>query len=91
MKGKKTGGRTAGTPNKISQNLREMLRQFTLDNFEAAMKCWEAIDDPKDRFKLYLEAMKFNLPMLQQIQMDDRTSRKTYAEELAEAEESEIK
>lgn len=62
-KGKKTGGRTKGTPNKVTKTIREQYRlliQENLDQLSEDLKCLE----PKDRIKAVLDLSKFVLPTL---------------------------
>lgn len=65
----KQGGRKEGTPNAVQKELRALLQNFSVERYETfvrmALEC-----EPKDFCKIYLEALKFNLPALQSISLD---------------------
>lgn len=68
-KGKKTGGRVAGTPNKKSAQLREYLAQMVNEykesgQMELDLSCLE----PKDRLTIYEKYMQYSLPKLQAVE-----------------------
>jgi hypothetical protein len=56
MKGQKTGGRTKGTPNVVTQELRERFKEFADGNFDKIQKWLDrtAEDDPAEALKIYL-------------------------------------
>lgn len=65
----KKGGRKEGTTNVVQKELRLLLQDFTLENFNTfatmALQC-----DPKDFCKLYVDVAKLVLPSLQSISLD---------------------
>lgn len=65
----KQGGRKEGTPNAIQKELRMLMQNFTIDNYNTfvkmALQC-----EPKDFCKLYIDAAKLCLPALQSISLD---------------------
>lgn len=63
-KGRKTGGRQKGTPNRITAERKEFLRAFVDGNRAEAERKWAEIDDPADAFRLYLAAAEFVHPKL---------------------------
>ena len=79
--GKKFGGRSKGTPNKITTDMRKLMKNFALDNFDKFEKEWGKIKRPQDKAKIYLEACKFILPALQSVSFVDETDRSTTVEE----------
>jgi hypothetical protein len=56
MKGQKTGGRTKGTPNVVTQELRERFKEFADGNFDKVQQWLDrtAEDDPAEALKIYL-------------------------------------
>ncbi len=65
----KIGGRTKGTLNKTSLQLRETITDFLKGNFELIVKDFELLH-PKDRVKLYCDLLNYGLPKLQSVQME---------------------
>ena len=64
--GKKTGGRKKGTPNKVTKELRTLLKDILyheLDNLE------ERLEDltPKERIETLIKLMPFAFPKLDKI------------------------
>jgi len=59
----KTGGRTKGTPNKNTVELREKFTLLLESNFEKLQKDINALE-PKDRVKTLLDVAKFVVPTL---------------------------
>ncbi len=70
--GKKTGGRKAGTPNKISGEMRLLLKQIISDELEALPATLEQLPG-KERLEAVLKLMPFVLPKIESIegQYDD--------------------
>lgn len=70
--GRKTGGRKAGTPNKISGEMRLLLKQIISDELEALPATLEQLPG-KDRLEAVLKLMPFVLPKIESIegQYDD--------------------
>ena len=61
--GRKYGGRTKGTPNKTTAELRERFQTLLDANMETLQSDIEALE-PKDRVKAILELARFVLPTL---------------------------
>ena len=59
----KTGGRKAGTPNKITKDLREKFKLIVEDNLNKLQNDIEQLE-PKDRIKVIIDLSKFVLPTL---------------------------
>lgn len=57
-------GRTAGTPNKTTRDVREAIAIFAQDNVEQMSTWLNAIDDPAKRLDLYLRALEYHVPKL---------------------------
>ncbi|MEN9304059.1 MAG: hypothetical protein RL264_2488 [Bacteroidota bacterium] len=65
-KGIKTGGRTKGTPNKATKELRERFSDLLESNFESIQTDLESLE-PKERIKTLLEISKFVIPTLKAV------------------------
>lgn len=64
---KKTGGRTTGTPNKVTSELRTRIQDFINDNFKYIESDFEKLD-PRDRANLIIKLMEYVLPKQRQIE-----------------------
>lgn len=64
----KQGGRKEGTANAGNKELRQLMREFSVQNYETFIKM-SLECEPKDFCRIYLEALKFNLPALQSISL----------------------
>jgi hypothetical protein len=60
---KKFGGRTKGTPNKATAELRERFTSLLESNFDTIQSDLNTLE-PKDRIKTLLEISKFVIPTL---------------------------
>lgn len=67
MKGEKTGGRQAGTPNKATQNAREAIARFVDGNSEK-LQGWldkiEKEDGPQAAFRCVMDLLEYHVPKL---------------------------
>lgn len=66
MIGKKTGGRAAGTPNKLTSELRETLKAVIELEF-ATLPARLAELDPRERLDVLLKLLPFCLPKVETI------------------------
>jgi hypothetical protein len=57
-------GRTAGTPNKVTRDVREAIAVFAQDNVENMTTWLNQIEDPAKRLDLYLRALEYHVPKL---------------------------
>ena len=67
---KKTGGMQKGYEAPVKKEFRELMADYSREHFNEfvlAMKNCE----PKDFCRYYLEALKFNLPMLQSVTLEN--------------------
>ena len=69
-KGTRYGGRTKGTPNKVSGELRKRIASFLEERWDEAVNEWENIKEPKDKVKLYIELMAYVMPKLRSSDID---------------------
>jgi hypothetical protein len=66
MVGKKTGGRVAGTPNKITIELRKTLKGIVARELEALPMTFEQLQ-PKERLELLIKLLPFCMPKVDSI------------------------
>ena len=62
-------GRTAGTPNKVTRDVREAIAVFAQDNVENMTTWLNQIEDPAKRLDLYLRALEYHVPKLARTEM----------------------
>ncbi len=62
-KGHKTGGRTKGTPNKLTSEIRDRFKDILSDNLEQFQNDLNELE-PKERLKILIELTKFVIPTL---------------------------
>lgn len=65
---KKTGGRTKGVPNKISQTTRELITNIIDSNLDRFQEDLNSLQ-PRDRVNAILQLLKFNLPTLKAVEV----------------------
>lgn len=63
----KTGGRKAGTPNKVTQDAREWLTQLVEGNREQIERDLQSLD-PKDRLQVLEKFMQYTILKLQAVE-----------------------
>ena len=66
----KTGGRSKGTPNRSTEELRAMLSAFVDKNMDAMQKDFDELA-PRERVRSMIDLMKFVLPTLRAIDNRD--------------------
>jgi hypothetical protein len=71
----KTGGRTKGTPNRNTTEIREQFQSLINDNLEQMDKDLKALE-PKDRIKAIIDLAKFCVPTLKAIDYTDNNTDK---------------
>ena len=67
--GKKTGGRTAGTPNRITGDLKSRITALLDEQFDTIADDLEALE-PKDRVTAYLKLVEYVLPKQREQKID---------------------
>src|SRR5574344_2186439 len=68
--GKKYGGREAGTPNKVTQTMREFISNLLMENkkqFKADFKALTA----RERVEVYCKLLTFVVPKMQSIEFTE--------------------
>lgn len=66
MQGKKTGGRTAGTPNKVSGELRKTLKQIIAAELDTLPATLDGLP-PRERLELLIKLLPFCLAKVDKI------------------------
>jgi hypothetical protein len=66
MVGKKTGGRVAGTPNRITIELRKTLKSIIADELDALPGTLAELP-PKERLELLIKLLPFCMPKVDSI------------------------
>lgn len=80
MKGKKTGGRQKGTPNKITKITREITEEIAAGMYEQVMKDIGKLS-AKDRVQVFLKLVEFNVPKPQSIDVSVTNSQERTIED----------
>lgn len=86
MRGRKTGGRTKGTPNKVNRTIKAILAEQTSDyynseEFKKDLKCLE----PRDRLVIMEKLTSYIVPKMQSTTIDATVaSKKTIEDKLIE-------
>jgi len=62
--GTKTGGRTKGTPNKSTAEVRDAIAAFASANVDQMGDWLNAIDSPEKKLDLFLRAIEYHVPKL---------------------------
>lgn len=71
MRGKKTGGRQKGTPNKTTKAIREKLAEATSDYFNSEVFLQDlAVLEPRDRVSLMERLTQYVAPKMQSTSID---------------------
>lgn len=76
------GGRKKGTPNKVTSELREVIKDFVTENFDQFKAEWKEMDDPRDKCEIYVKMCNFVLPKLSSVEMDAKVEDTSYQDEL---------
>ena len=64
--GKKYGGREAGTPNKLTKELRAVLKNILHQEIELLPEHFNKLE-PKDRLELLVKLLPFTLPKIEAV------------------------
>lgn len=66
MRGQKTGGRVAGTPNRITIELRKTLKGIVAGELQSLPTTFEQLQ-PKERLELLIKLLPFCMPKVDSI------------------------
>ena len=82
MKGKKYGGRVAGTPNKVTLVNRELITKLAEGMVDQVIKDIAELN-PEERVKVFIKLCEFNIPKPQTISLGlDAEVKKTIEDKL---------
>lgn len=62
-------GRTKGSPNRTTKQLRENINSFLNNNFQRLENDFELLP-PRDRIKFYCDLLQYGLPKLQSVEVE---------------------
>ncbi len=68
MRGKKTGGREQGTPNRLTKELRAILKDLLFEELKNIPDQFTKLE-PKDRLDLLIKLLPFVLPKVEAVPM----------------------
>jgi hypothetical protein len=72
-------GRTKGSQNVLTKQIRESIILFLENNFERLEHDFESLP-PRDRIKFYCDLLQYGLPKLQSVQLESDFERLTDSE-----------
>lgn len=75
----KAGGRTAGTPNKVTADLRNTIKKIIEDNIEQVSVDIASLS-PKDRVAIIEKLLQYVIPKIQAVEFDAGKTISTAAE-----------
>ena len=70
MKGRKTGGRKKGTPNKVTGEIRDILREVLTSEAQAIPALLSQIEEPAKRLELLAKFLPYVAPRLQSVEVE---------------------
>ena len=79
------GGRKAGTPNKKTVEMRQLMAKFCEENYDNFVEAYKK-SKPDVKCLIYLKALKFNTPELSAVEMSSGGERKSFEQELDDLE-----
>lgn len=82
--GAKTGGRKAGTPNKVTKETRELISKFVDAHWQDFEQDFKEIKDKEERCKIILQLLPFIAPKMASVEYKGDLPIKTFADELDE-------
>lgn len=82
------GGRAKGTPNKVTAEMRKMISAFTEDNFKEFCDDWKKIMDKEKKCNIYLNMLKFTLPTLSSVSLEEGEKKDSVSDMLRQMQES---
>lgn len=72
--GKKTGGRIKGTPNRLTKDIRQVLKDVISEQLENMPDVLATLE-PKERIECIIKLMPYVLPKVDSINMNDGEGR----------------
>lgn len=80
----KTGGRKAGTPNKITKTVRDMIAMLVESRWDDVLAAFDSIEKPRDKCEVIIGLLPFVAPKMSAIEYKGDVPVKTLADELDE-------
>lgn len=77
------GGRKAGTPNKITKEVRDRIQSFVEDNWEDFMGAYKSLK-PSEKCNIMTSLLPFIAPKMASVEYKGEIPVKTFADELDE-------
>lgn len=71
-----------GTPNKITQERKELLDLFLKDHFNEFVERMSSIESPVDYCRIYVQLLNFVMPKIASVAIKEEPYRESLAEEL---------
>lgn len=65
--GFKTGGRTAGTPNKLTKEIREVFKALMVEQMETIPGLLNSIENPEKKLDFLIKLLPFILPKVENV------------------------
>ena len=78
------GGRSKGTPNKVTVERRARVASFIEDNWDDFLENYKAIKEPQKKCDIFMSMMGYYAPKLAAVEYKDKTPGKTFRDELDE-------
>jgi hypothetical protein len=66
-KGRKTGGRTKNSLNKVTGDLKVDIAHFLQNNFQVVVEEWNNLESGKDKLNFYKDLLKYSVSPLQSV------------------------
>ena len=86
----KTGGRKAGTPNKVSASVKEAIKNIVEGNVDKVQQMLSLVADPKDFILLYIKLAEFVIPKQAAVSVTTDANKSDLRSELAKLAEKEL-
>lgn len=78
------GGRTKGTPNKVTVERRALIASFIESRWDEFMVNYDQIDDPEKKCAIFMQMMQYYAPKMAAIEYKDKTPTRSLRDELDE-------
>lgn len=84
-------GRSKITPNASGKELRIRVRDFCAENFDDFVRAWRSLDSERDKVSTYLSALRFVVPMLQNVSLESVSEKRDEIDKILEDMSNEMK
>ena len=69
----KTGGRKQGTPNKINNDIKEVINEFISNNISDIQNVYSGLE-PKEKMQYLIKLLDYSIPKLKAIEVENTSS-----------------